>query len=60
MARSAPFSDGDDPKIERARKFKACYCGGHSARDNSKNIHCHSTLMRLSYRMLAKLKERHK
>ncbi len=55
MARNAPFSRGEDPKIERARRFKACYCGGHSARDATKNKHNHSTMMRLSYRMLREL-----
>jgi hypothetical protein len=56
MARNAPFSDGEDPKVERPRRYKACYCGGHSMHDKTKNKHHHGTLMKLSYRMLRKAK----
>lgn len=56
MARSAPFSNGEDPKIIRPRKFKACYCGGHSTRDNKKNLNSHSTIMKESYKLLRELK----
>jgi len=58
MARSAPFSKGEDPKITRCRRYKACYCGFHSARDGKKNLNSHSTIMRESYKLLRKAKFR--
>lgn len=56
MARSAPFSRGEDPKIERARRFKSCYCGFHSAKNRKKNRHHHSTLMKWSYQLMRRAK----
>lgn len=56
MARNGCFSRGEDPKIERPRHFKACYCGNHHC--NKKNLHHHSTYMRYSYRLLRQAKMR--
>lgn len=56
MARSAPFSRGEDPKVGRPRRFKRCYCGFHSAKNRKKNLRHHSTLMKRSYQLLRRLK----
>jgi len=61
MSRWSVYSDrGEDPKIARARRFKACYCGFHSAKNRKKCLHHHSTLMRESYKAMrrAKIAER--
>ena len=60
MARQAPFSKGEDPKIKRPRKFKECYCGGHSANDHKKSKQHHSTKIKLSRRQLRRNKQKMK
>lgn len=57
MSKLSPFSKGEDPKIQRARKPKRCYCGFHSAKNYKKNLNHHSTLMRFTYRLLRKYKK---